>query len=126
MTKDTLKFLIALEFPKRYDMLEMRFFIPTQNDIVYMQVGSGDQLDGDCDENGVPYDAYIDYSISRWDESSNFFTEYDGGIFEFVSNENEDFLGILKSRSYDTLVEIYGKETVEDENFIVQVLKESN
>lgn len=36
--------------------LEMRFFLPVENAVVYMQVGDGSQLDGDTDEDGILYD----------------------------------------------------------------------
>ena len=48
------------------DTLEMRFFLPTENAVVYMQVGDGSQLDGDTDEDGIPYDGYLDYKVSDW------------------------------------------------------------
>ena len=102
--------------------LEMRLFIPTADEIVYMQVGSGDQLDGDCDENGIPYDNYIDYKQSEWDDCENCFTEGDGGLFEFVADDEDGALGILLGRAYDTLSYIYGEDEVDDPDFAVQVL----
>lgn len=44
--------------------LEMRFFLPVENAVVYMQVGDGSQLDGDTDEDGILYDGYLDYKVS--------------------------------------------------------------
>ena len=38
------------------DTLEMRFFLPVENAVVYMQVWDGSQLDGDTDEDGILYD----------------------------------------------------------------------
>lgn len=102
--------------------LEMRLFVPTADEIVYMQVGSGDQLDGDYDENGIPYDNYIDYKQSEWDDCENCFIEGDGGLFEFVADDEDGALGILLGRTYDTLAYIYGEDEVDDPDFTVQVL----
>lgn len=47
--------------------MELRVFVPTENAVIYMQVGDGSQLDRDEDESGTPYDGYIDYKTSEWD-----------------------------------------------------------
>lgn len=125
MTREALQTTILLIDPKLSEKLEMKIFIPTENEIVYMQVGTGDQLDGECDENGVPYDGYIDYSISKWSDTSGFFEEHDGGIFEFVSNRHDEMYGVLTNRCFDTLLDIYGSEVVESENFTVQILADA-
>ena len=66
--------------------MELRVFVPTENAVIYMQVGDGSQLDRDEDESGTPYDGYIDYKTSEWDYDENCFAEGDGGIFEYVAN----------------------------------------
>lgn len=121
MTKKKLQ-KILVKAGVQENTLEMRLFIPTADEIVYMQVGSGEQLDGDCDEDGTPYDNYIDYKQSEWDDCENCFTEGDGGLFEFVANDEDGMLGILLGRAYDTLVDIYGENEVNGTDFVVQVL----
>lgn len=96
------------------DTLEMRFFLPTENAVVYMQVGDGSQLDGDTDEDGIPYDGYLDYKVSDWDEDENCFREGDGGIFEYRASGEDALFGELYGRAYETLCEIYGEEAIED------------
>ena len=103
--------------------MELRMFIPTENTAIYMQVGDGSQLDGDEDENGTPYDGYIDYKMSEWDYDENCFTEGDGGIFEYVANAEDATFGELYSRVYDILCYLY-EDAVKDADFAVQVLKE--
>lgn len=102
--------------------MELRVFIPTENTAIYMQVGDGSQLDGDEDENGTPYDGYIDYKMSEWDYDENCFTEGDGGIFEYVANAEDATFGELYSRVYDILCYLY-EDAVKDADFAVQVLK---
>lgn len=51
--------------------MELRVFVPTENAVIYMQVGDGSQLDRDEDESGTPYDGYIDYKTSEWDYDEN-------------------------------------------------------
>lgn len=126
MTREELQNRILLAGPKFSEKLEMKIFVPTENEIVYMQVGCGDQLDGECDENGIPYDGYIDYSISKWSDASGFFEEHDGGMFEFVSDHYDEMYGALANRCFDTLMYIYSREVVENENFTVQILNDAN
>lgn len=95
------------------DTLDVRFFLPTENAVVYMQVGDGSQLDGDTDEDGIPYDGYIDYKISDWDENESCFQEGDGGIFEYHISGEDALFGELFGRAYETLCEIYGAEVIE-------------
>lgn len=94
------------------DTLETRFFLPTENAVVYMQVGDGSQLDGDADEDGIPYDGYLDYKVSDWDE--NCFREGDGGIFEYRISGEDALFGELYGRAYETLCEIYGEDAIKD------------
>lgn len=96
------------------DTLEMRFFLATENAVVYMQVGDGSQLDGDTDEDGIPYDGYLDYKVSDWDEDENCFREGDGGIFEYRASGEDALFGELYGRAYETLCEIYGTEVMEE------------
>ena len=96
------------------DTLEIRFFLPTENAVIYMQVGDGSQLDGDEDEDGIPYDGYLDYKISDWDEGENCFQEGDGGIFEYRISGEDALFGELYGRAYETLCDIYGAEAMED------------
>ena len=79
-----------------------------------MQVGDGSQLDGDTDEDGIPYDGYLDYKVSDWDEDENCFREGDGGIFEYRASGEDALFGELYGRAYETLCEIYGEEVIED------------
>ena len=103
--------------------MELRVFVPTENAVIYMQVGDGSQLDRDEDESGTPYDGYIDYKTSEWDYDENCFAEGDGGIFEYVANAEDAILGELYSRVHDVLCYLY-EDAVEDADFAVQVLKE--
>lgn len=95
------------------DTLEMRFFLPAENAVVYMQVGDGSQLDGDTDEDGIPYDGYLDYKISDWDAGGSCFQEGDGGIFEYRISGEDAMFGELYGRAYETLCDIYGMEIIE-------------
>ena len=72
--------------------LELRVFIPTENTVIYMQVGDGSQLDGDEDENGTPYDGYIDYKTSEWDYDENCFTEGDGAFSSMLQTRKMPLL----------------------------------
>lgn len=103
--------------------LEIRLFIPSANELLYMQVGDGSQLDDeDCDEDDVPYDNYIDYTEYDWD--GNEFDEIDGGIFAYHTTKEDSSFGELAAHMYATLCFIYDEETVENKNFTVQLLVE--
>lgn len=103
------------------DALDVRLYIPSVDEFVYMQVGDGSQLDrDDRDENGIPYDSYIDYTQHTW--NSDEFTEEDGGLYMYRLGKQDEKYGELISRVYDTLGFIYGDDEVEDDEFQVVVL----
>lgn len=103
------------------DALDVRLYIPSADEFVYMQVGDGSQLEpDDRDASGVPYNSYIDYTQYTWDADE--FAEEDGGLYMYHLEKRDDKYGELIARVYDTLGFIYGDDTVEDDEFQVVVL----
>ena len=121
MTKEELQTIMEIAGIKT-NTLELKMYLPSEEAVVYMQVGDGSQLDGDCDDNGEEYNGYIDYKCSDWDDCENCFREGDGGIFEYVATGEDATFGELYAKAYDTLVSIYG-DHVTDPKFEVQIMR---
>lgn len=64
--------------------MELLLWIPDYESIIYVQDGSGDQLESEDYEAG--YNDYIDYTISEMN-GDNAFEEGNGGLFLY-NNEN--------------------------------------
>ena len=112
--KEFLEKIEESKLPK--DPAELYLFIPSINEILYMQAGDGGQLDGDCDDDGNPYEAYIDYA--QYACESPDFEEVDAGIYMFHPiPEEEEKYGVLVARMYELFCVIYGSSAVTDEDF---------
>lgn len=62
----------------------MLLWVPEYQSMVYVQEGSGVNLEDEDINNG--FDAYLDYTDSRMNDD-NAFEHYDGGIFLYNSDE---------------------------------------
>lgn len=105
------------------DAWETRVFVPTENVVIYVQVGDGSQLTKeDVDADGRRCNGYLDYTISYWNEEGSFFVEGDGGIFAYVVTGVDIDGGELYTRIYDLLVYLYGN-LVKEDKFTIQILQ---
>lgn len=101
----------------------LQMYVPNENELVFMELGSSCNLDtSDVNANGVPYDGYINYAQYLWDDGDDYLEEYDGGMYMYVRNKEDNTYGDLFNRVFDTLCFIYGEDKVAADNFEVMIL----
>lgn len=86
--------------------LEIRLYIPTKDELIYMQVGDGD---------------YIDYTQYTWEYGE--LEDVDGGTYEYNTTEQDKELGVLGANIYDALRFIYSRKEVSSRDFDVIILQ---
>lgn len=116
MTKFTLEQYLKNGFAED----DILLYVPSENEIIYMQLGDGSQLDAEDIAKG--FTGYIDYTVSAFDaDGDNYFSEKDGGLFLYQETEEdeEEFLHHI----FDALTFIYSDDIVNDSDFDVILLR---
>lgn len=107
---------------------ELKIYVPEVDEIVYMRLIDVTQINNrgiHRDSHGYVYfdcEDAIEYKVLLWNSTERCFVERINGRHCFREDSTDEVQGVLSTRIFEVLREIYGKRMIGEDNTCIDIL----